>query len=96
MAAIGTFFDQYVFGHDRAALVAAQLVATDADQTQARARNEAHLRAELARIDTAEHGLITELEQPADPADPATQAYRARIRARYAELRSGELQDRRH
>ena len=46
----------------------------------------AHLRAELARIDTAEHALITELEQPADPADPAAQAYRARIRARFADL----------
>jgi hypothetical protein len=33
-----------------------------------------------------EDGLICELEAPADPADPAAQAYRARIRARYAEL----------
>lgn len=44
------------------------------------------MRAELARIDTAERGLISELEQPADPADPAVQAYRARIRARFADL----------
>jgi hypothetical protein len=41
---------------------------------------------QLARIDTAERGLIRELEAPADPADPAAAAYRARIRARYAEL----------
>ena len=86
MAAVSTFFDQYVFGHDRAKLLAAQLPATDADRAQAQARHQAHLHAELARIDTAERGLITELETPADPRDPAAQAYRARIRARYAEL----------
>ena len=86
MAAIGTFFDQYVFGHDRAALLAAQLPATTAEHAAARDRHQTHLRAELARIDTAERALITELEHPADPADPAAQAYRARIRARYADL----------
>ena len=85
MAAIAGFFDQYVFGCDRAVLLAAQLPATTAEHAEARPA-KAHLRGELARIDTAEHGLITELEQPADPADPAAQAYRARIRARYAEL----------
>jgi DNA invertase Pin-like site-specific DNA recombinase len=86
MGALAGFFDQYLFGHDRAALLAALLPATATDAAEARARKEARLRAELARIGTAEHGLITELEQPADPADPAAQAYRARIRARYAEL----------
>jgi len=86
MAAISGFFDTYVFGHDRAGLLAAQLPATDAGRAEARTRHQAHLRAELARIDTAERGLISELEQPADPADPATQAYRARIRARFADL----------
>jgi hypothetical protein len=86
MAAIGTFFDQYVFGHDRAALLAAQLPATDAEHAEARERQEAHLRAELGRIDIAERALISELETPADPGDPATQAYPTRIRARYAEL----------
>ena len=34
----------------------------------------------------AERALISELETQADPQDPAAQAYRARIRARYAEL----------
>ncbi len=80
------FFDQYVFGHDRAALLAAQIPASAADQQERQARLETHLRAEIARIDTAERALITELEAPADPADPAAQAYRARIRERYAEL----------
>lgn len=86
MDAIARFFDQYVFGHDRAALLAAQLPATSAEHAEHQARQAGHLRAELARIDTAERGLISELEAPADPADKAAQAYRARIRARYAEL----------
>ncbi|HEV3069441.1 MAG TPA: recombinase family protein [Streptosporangiaceae bacterium] len=79
LAALEQFFDQYVFGHDRAALLAA----TTADAAQAQARQIAHLRAELARIDTAERGLISELDPPGRP---AAHAYRARIRARYAEL----------
>ena len=86
MTALGTFFDQYVFGHDRAALLTAQLPASATAQADQQARQAAHLRTELARIDVAERALISELEAPADPADPATTAYRARIRARYAEL----------
>jgi hypothetical protein len=86
MAAIAGFLDQHAFGHDRAELLAAQLPATTAEHAEARARQETHLRAELARIETAERGLISELEQPADPADPAVQAYRARIRARFTDL----------
>jgi hypothetical protein len=84
--ALAGFFDQYVFGHDRAALLAAQLPATAAGHAAQQARQIAHLDAQLTRIEAAERGLITELEAPADPADPATAAYRARIRARYAEL----------
>ena len=36
MTALATFFDQYVFGHDRAALLAEQLPATTAEHAQAR------------------------------------------------------------
>jgi hypothetical protein len=86
MTALAQFFDQYVFGHDRAALLAAQLPATAAGHAEAQARKIAHLNAQLARIEVAERGLISELEAPADPGDPAAAAYRARIRARYAEL----------
>jgi DNA invertase Pin-like site-specific DNA recombinase len=86
ITALAGFFDQYIFGHDRAALLAAQLPATAAGHAEAQARQAAHLQTQLRRIDTAERGLISELEAPADPADPAAAAYRARIRARYAEL----------
>jgi DNA invertase Pin-like site-specific DNA recombinase len=84
--ALAGFFDQYIFGYDRAALLAAQLPATDAGHAEAQARKVARLTTQLARIDAAERGLISELEAPADPGDPAAAAYRARIRARYAEL----------
>ena len=57
----------------------------DADRAEAQARQAARLRTELARIDAAEGGLISELEQPADASDPAAQAHRARIRERFTE-----------
>ena len=48
---------------------------------------ETALKARIARIETAQNAKILELEElPADPDDPAGQAYRARIRARFAEL----------
>ena len=71
LGALGQFFDTYVFGHDRAALLATPLPASDADHAEASAQQAARLRTELARIDAAERGLISELEQPADPGDPA-------------------------
>jgi len=86
MTAVADFLDQWVFGHERAALLAAQLPASATEQATRQAHQADRLRTELARIDTAEHALISELEQPGDPNDPATQAYRARIRQRYAEL----------
>jgi site-specific DNA recombinase len=65
--ALAGFFDEYVFGYDRGALLAAQLPATAAGHAEQQARQIAHLDAQLARIDTAERGLISELEAPADP-----------------------------
>ena len=75
-----------MFGPERRALLAAQLPATTADHASQQARQVAHLTTQLNRIEVAERGLISELEAPADPGNPATAAYRARIRARYAEL----------
>ena len=86
MAAIAGFLDQWVFGHDRAAMLAAQIPAASAEQAAARQRQEAHLTAELARIATAQAGLFTELERLGADTSAATQAYRQRIQARHAEL----------
>jgi len=73
-------------------MLAATLPANAADQVETAAR----LRKQLARIDTAERALISGLETQADPADPAAQAYRARIRARYAELYDERTPHRNH
>jgi len=76
-----------VFGPVRAALLAAQLPATDAQAAADRQAQEDALKARIARIETAQTAKILELEDlPANPHDPAAQAYRARIRARFAEL----------
>jgi hypothetical protein len=84
---VGRFFATRIFGPDRAALIAAQLPATDAAAAADRDAQHAALNARIARIETAQNSKILELEElPADPDDPANQAYRARIRARFAEL----------
>lgn len=76
-----------MFGPGRAALLAAELPATDAQAAEDLQAREAGLKARIARIETAQNAKILELEDlPADPADPAGQAFRARIRARFAEL----------
>jgi site-specific DNA recombinase len=83
----GEFFATRIFGPDRAALLKAQLPATDADATIQRDAQAAALKARIRQIDTAQDSKILELEQlPADPADTALAAMRARIRARFAEL----------
>jgi site-specific DNA recombinase len=84
--AVAAFVAERLLGPDRKAMLAAALPADAADQAARHADQAEHLRKQLARIDTAERALISELETAADPADPATQAYRTRIRARYAEL----------
>jgi hypothetical protein len=80
-------FAARIFGPDRAAYLAAQLPATDAAATAARDAQETALTTRVNWIDNAQESKIRELDDlPADPYDPATQAYRARIRARFAEL----------
>src|ERR1019366_4381523 len=85
MAAITAFLDQYVFGYDRAAMLTDRIPVTTAEHAAARAREHARLTNEIARIDTAQAGLLTELEQLGADTSPATQAYRTRIRARNSE-----------
>ena len=77
-----------MFGPERAALLAAQLPATDAAGRRRHATpRRPPSRPGSRRIETAQNAKILELEDlPADPGDPAGQAYRARIRARFAEL----------
>ncbi len=83
---VGLFFAQHVFGPGRAALLAAQLPATDAAAAANREQQAAALAARLRQIDTAQNSCILELEQlPANPADTAA-AMRTRIRARFAQL----------
>ena len=82
----GLFFAEHVFGPGRAALLAAQLPATDAAAAD-RDAQAAALTARLKRIETGQNSCILELEElPADPGDTAAAAMRARIRARFAQL----------
>jgi hypothetical protein len=83
------FFAEHVFGPGRAALLAAQLPATDAAAAADRDTQTAALAARLKRITTGQDSCILELEElPADPADTASAAMRSRIRARFTELHS--------
>ena len=83
----GLFFAEHVFGPGRAALLAAQLPATDAAAAAERDARAAALAARLKRIETGQNSCILELEElPADPADTAAAAMRGRIRARFAQL----------
>jgi hypothetical protein len=83
------FFAEHVFGPGRAALLAAQLPATDAAAAADRDTQAAALGARLKRIKTGQDSCILELEElPADPSDTAAAAMRGRIRARFTELHS--------
>ena len=90
---VALFFNEHVFGPGRAALLAAQLPATDAAATADRDARTAALNAKLKQLDTAQNAQILALEQlPADPADTAAAAMRARITARFAELHADREQ----
>jgi len=83
----GLFFATHVFGPSRAALLAVQLPATDADAAAERDTQTTALQIRLKRIETGQNSCILELEEPpADPGDTAAAAMRTRIRARFAEL----------
>jgi len=78
------------FGPGRAALLAAQLPATDAEAAARRAADAAKVRAVIKKLDAQQNAQITALEDipgdPGDPGDPAVAALRARIRDWFAEL----------
>jgi site-specific DNA recombinase len=86
--AVGEFFATYVFGPDRAQLVAAQLPATQADADAGRDAARAALKLRLKQNETAKKAQITAHEQlPEDDPDTAAEM-RARIFDRFAELRA--------
>ena len=52
--------DTYLLGHDRAAMLQVQLPAGAAEQAERRDRQAEALRQKLARIETAQKGLMTQ------------------------------------
>jgi site-specific DNA recombinase len=89
LPAIHQFFAQRVFGPDRAALLAADLPASAADDQARRDRQAAALHRRLRQIDAAENAHAREIETLAhldDPHAPAVTALRSRVLARFTEL----------
>jgi site-specific DNA recombinase len=84
-AALARFMDDYLLGHDRAAMLAVQLPAGAADQAERRDQQAAALRKKLARIKTAQKGLMAQAEQLGDDTSPAANAMRDRIREQFTE-----------
>ena len=78
--------DAYLFGPDRAAMLAAQLPATAADHAERRRPARAAPPPETSPHRDRRRASSPSSKNSADTKDPAAQAYRARIRARYAEL----------
>ena len=84
-AALARFMDDYLLGHDRAAMLQVQLPAGAADQAERRDRQATALRRKLAKIETAQKGLMTQTEQLGDDTSPAANAMRDRIREQFTE-----------
>jgi hypothetical protein len=80
----GQFFRDRVFTPARAALVAAQLPASDADAAARRDQAAAALNAQVKELDAQQNAQITALEDVPD--GPAGKAMRARINERFAQL----------
>jgi site-specific DNA recombinase len=86
--AITAAVDQIITGllsRDRAAMVAAALPATRADQDQRNRDRAARLKTQLAQNETAQAGLITQLEQLGSSTSPAAAAMRERITAQFTD-----------
>jgi hypothetical protein len=75
-----------LLGHDRAAMLAAILPRSQAEQDQRNARHAEELRVKLTQNDTAQNGLITQLAQMGVKDDAASNALRERITAQFREL----------
>ena len=89
LAAIGQFFTERIFGPERAALLAAQIPATAAQDTAQREKKTSALRKRLRQIDAAENAHAREIENLAhlkNPGAAAITALRTRIISRFTEL----------
>jgi len=86
--AIAGFLDQFVFGHDRAAMLQAHLPASAAEAAARRDAQATQLRRRITRCEASQKGLIGELAQLGDDTSPAATEYRKRIREHHAELYS--------
>ena len=84
-AALGRFMDDYLLGHDRAAMLQVQLPAGAAEEAERRDRQAEALRQKLALIQTAQKGLMTQAEQLGDDKSPAACAMRDRIREQFTD-----------
>jgi hypothetical protein len=91
---IREFFATRIFGPDRAAMLAARLPATAAEDTARREQEAARLHKRLKKIDAAENAHAREIENLAAlPQDsPALTALRSRIIARFGELEAERTQ----
>jgi site-specific DNA recombinase len=92
---IRQFFAERVFGPDRAALLAADLPASAADDQARQDKQTAALTKRLRQIDAAENAHAREIEALAhleDPHAPAVTALRSRVLARFTELEDERAQ----
>jgi len=85
---IRQFFNDRIFGPDRAALLASQIPATSADASQRRQNETARLAQRLRHIDAAEDAHAREIEAltHADASPAAITALRTRLIQRFTEL----------
>jgi len=84
--AISGFLDKYFLGHDRAAMLADHLPKTAAEEAANREARAAELTRRIARNESAQKGLMTELAELGDANSPASTAYRQRIREHFNQL----------
>jgi site-specific DNA recombinase len=84
-AALGRFMNDYLLGHDRAAMLQVQLPAGEAEEAERRDRRADALRQKLAKIQTAQKGLMTQAEQLGDDKSAAACAMRDRIREQFTD-----------
>jgi hypothetical protein len=82
-AALARFADQYLLGHDRAAMLETQLPAGDAELAGQRDRQAAALRRQLTKIETAQNGIVAQIERLGDNTSRVAQDMRDRLFKQY-------------